>query len=462
MIKFSIDPKETNLIETNNRKICTSIPSPDTIETIKKCLLYEPYSMNNQIPIVWDRAEGFNVYDKSGNKWIDFTSTIFVANVGHSHPRIKEAIKKMVDSDLLNAYYYPTDIRSEFAEYMINVVCRKNKKYEKILLLSTGSEANEAALKMAKIRKKKQNKDSKCIILSMENSFHGKTLGSQLVGGKPKDKYWITGDGEYNIHLPFPYPWILEEEKISGKEFFNKTIQNFILDKKIDLKDIAGFITEPYQGWCAVFLPEDYVIELENFCNKNDILIIVDEVQSGFGRTGEIFAFENIKMHPDIIVCGKAISCSLPLSAVITRSEICSLDDSLNSTHGGNPIAVAASLESVKIMMEENLPNKSKISGKILEHELLKWQKENPEQIKSIYCKGLLASVFIESNNRDVSNIDFVDMIIFEATKRGLMSVRTMSGTLKIGPPLVITEDALLEGLQILKESMIEINERIK
>lgn len=461
MIKFSIEPKLTNFIETKNRKICTSIPSPDTIETLEKCLKYEPYSMNNQIPIVWDRADGFNVYDKSGNKWIDFTSCIFVANVGHSHPRIIEAVNKMVNSSLLNAYYYPTDIRAEFTEYMINTVCRNNEKYEKILILSTGSEANEAALKMAKIRKKKNNPNSKCIILSMENSFHGKTLGSQLAGGKPNDKYWIDGDGLYNIHLPFPYPWVLEERKISGKDFFKESIDNLVLNKKVNLNDIAAFITEPYQGWCAVFLPEDYVIEVQKFCKENDALVIVDEVQSGFGRTGEIFAFENINMSPDIIVCGKAISSSLPLSAVITSSEICSLDNSFNSTHGGNPVAVAASLESVKIMIEENLAYESKRKGEILRTELENWKKEN-NQIKMIFCKGLLASVFIDSVNDSVSNADYVDLLIDEATRRGLMSVRTMSGTLKIGPPLMISEDALMEGIEILKESLMEINKNLK
>jgi 4-aminobutyrate aminotransferase-like enzyme len=455
MSNFSIIPKKTNFVFTKNRKIISKIPSPKTIDILEKCMVFEPKSMNNQIPIVWDRAEGFNVYDIEGNKWIDFTSTIFVANVGHSNPRIINSIKKMLDKSLLNAYYYPTEIRAQFSEYMINDVFEN--KYEKILLLSTGSEANESAIKMAKIRCLKKNKNNTCKLISFTNSFHGKTLGSQLAGGKEKEKYWIKNDGQNNIHIQFPYPWILKELNISGADFFKKTINELLLSG-LDFSDVAAFITEPYQGWCAVFLPNDYAKELENFCRKNDILLIMDEVQSGFGRTGKTFAYEHFDIHPDIIVCGKAISSSLPLSAVITNSDIFGDDESFNSTHGGNPLAVAASLESVKIMKEDNLVFESYRKGLILEKELMSWKEENPNQIKEIYCKGLLASVFIESNSEKINNIDFVDLIIEEATRRGLMSIRTSSGTLKIGPPLIISDDALIEGIEVLKESLKEIN----
>jgi 4-aminobutyrate aminotransferase-like enzyme len=446
---FSNTPKQTKFIETKNRKIFTNIPSPETIEFIEKSKKYEPSSMNNQIPIVWDRASGFNIWDKSGNKWIDFTSTIFVANVGHSHPRIKKAITQMVEKDLLNAYYYPTEIRTEFSKYLLDNTCKG--LYDKVLLLTTGSEANEAAIKMAKIIKYKKNTNSKNIIISFENSYHGKTFGSQLAGGKPKEKFWIS-EKTNNLHLIFPYPENLIGT--NGADFFKISIERLMLENNINTKDISAFITEPYQGWCAIFLPKDYAKEMKNFCEKNDILLICDEVQSGFGRTGKMFAFEHLDVIPDIIVCGKAISSSLPLSAIITTKEIAECDGSFNSTHGGNPVCVAAALESLRIIDDEDLVNESERKGKILESELIKWQTEVPECISKIYCRGLLASVFIESPSEDISNADFVDMLIEEATRRGLMSIRTASGTLKIGPPLCITDDALIEGVSVLKESL--------
>jgi len=450
VIDFTHSPRKTDLLETENRKICTTIPSPESVDVIERCKKYEPSSMNNQIPIVWDKASGFNVWDQSGNKWIDFTSTIFVANVGHSHPRIKNAIIDMVEKDLLNAYYYPTKVRADFSEYLLKNTMKG--EYDKVLLLTTGSEANEAAIKMAKIRKFKKNPKSKNIIISFENSFHGKTFGSQLAGGKPKEKYWIS-EKTNNLHLPFPYPENLE--KISGPDFFNKTINQLMEEHSFSPSDISAFITEPYQGWCAIFIPTDYAKELKKFCEEHDILFICDEVQSGFGRTGKLFAYEHFEIKPDIVVCGKGISSSLPVSAVITNSDISECDQSFNSTHGGNPLGIAASLESLKILDEENLVYESWRKGNLLESLLLEWMNESPDIVSKIYCKGLLASVFINSPTEKISNADFVDYIIEEATRRGLMSIRTASGTLKIGPPLCISDDALIEGIEILKQSTI-------
>jgi 4-aminobutyrate aminotransferase-like enzyme len=449
MIDFSHEPKHTVSIETKNRKICTAIPSPETLQILEDCKKFEPKSMNNQIPIVWDRASGFNVWDISGNKWIDFTSTIFVTNVGHSHPRIKNAIKQMVDGDLLNAYYYPTKIRSEFSKYILEKTT--GGKFDKVLLLSTGSEANEAAIKMARIRKYKKDPQSKNVVLGFENSYHGKTFGSQLAGGKTKEKYWIN-DKTNNLHLPYPYPEKLENR--SGSEFFESSILQLLENNNLKPSDICAIISEPYQGWCAVFIPKDYALQMRKFCNKHDILFICDEVQSGFGRTGKMFAYEHLGIVPDILVCGKGISSSLPVSAVLTSTEIADCDESFNSTHGGNPVGVAASLESLKIIEDENLVSESSRKGSILELELNKWKNEMPEYISKIYCKGLLASVFIESCNDKINNSDFVDMLIEEATRQGLMSIRTASGTLKIGPPLCITDDALVEGVEVLKNSL--------
>ena len=183
-----------------------------------------------------------------------------------------------------------------------------------------------------------------------------------------------------------------------------------------------------------------------------DVLMIIDEIQSGFGRTGKLFAYEHFDIVPDIVTCAKGISSSLPLSCVLTRAEIANVDMSFNSTHGGNPVAVAASNASVNYLIDNNLIQESERKGKILHQALLDWKSEMPEYIERINCRGLLASVFI--NSPDGNNNDFVDMLIEIAMRKGLMSVRTASGTLKIGPPLTITEDALIEGVEVLKESL--------
>lgn len=436
MYKFKEKPIKVNFVKTKNRQIITDIPAPKTIKIIDACKKFEPDSMNNQLPVVWDRAEGHSVYDNSGNMWIDFTSGIFVTNIGHSHPKIKKIINETVNKSLLNAYYYPTEERAMFSKLL-----NEKTGFEKSLFLSTGSEAVESSIKMA-IKYTKKNK-----ILSFIQSFHGKTMGSQLVGGKQKEKEWIPVKSHVT-HIPFPYPWVLSENNITAETFFQETFEN------INPNEFAAVITEPYQGWCAAFLPKEYAKKLREWCTINNVLLIIDEVQSGFGRTGKLFAYEHFEIIPDIVICGKGISSSLPVSAVLTNSNIANVCQSLNSTHGGNPVGMAASRVSLEVLFEENLIEESMRKGKLLKNLLDEWKKEMPNNISKIYCKGLLASVFIEYGNNE--NEVFVDKMIEIAMRKGLLSVRTCSGTLKIGPPLSISDEALIEGIEVLKESLKE------
>jgi len=436
MYKFSLVPQKCKKIFTKNREIKTDIPSPETLEVINGCIENEPMSMNDQLPIVWDIAEDFNIYDISGNKWIDFTSSIFVANVGHSNKSVIDSIKKSIEKKLINSYYYPTKERFEFTKLLRNVI---PKNLDKILLLSTGSESVEAALKMSmKFTKRKK-------VISFTNGFHGKTMGSNLVGGRLKSQEWIPVNS-FVTHLPYPSEEEIKKSGLTDIEFFLKSIND------LNPKEFASIIFEPYQGWSAEFISPTYVKLLKEWCEKNGILMIVDEIQSGFGRTGKLFAYEHFGIIPDIITCAKGISSSLPLSVVITRKEIADTDMSYNSTHGSNPVAVNASCASLKYLLDHNLVFESERKGKILKKELEKWQSERPEYIKKINCRGLVAGVFVESP--DGNNIDFVDKIIEKAMQLGLMSIRTQSGTLKIGPPLTITDDALIEGIEVLKESL--------
>ena len=433
MYKFSHIPVDTPKIKTKNRTIKTKIPSPETVSILEDCMTYEPASMNDQLPVAWDKAYDFNVYDKSGNKWIDFTSSIFVTNVGHSNKDVQKAILKTCKKQLLNSYYYPTKERNKLSKLIIQ---NSPKNLDKVLFLSTGSESVEAAIKMSLLytgRKK---------ILSFDQGFHGKTMGSSMACGKGND--WVPVKS-FVKHLPFPNEWGI---KSSPENFFKQSVKN------LKPNEYAAFIIEPYQGWSASFLPTEYAQKLESWCKSNGILLIVDEIQSGFGRTGKFFAFEHFKISPDIITCAKGISSSLPLSCVISKSSIVDTSSSFNSTHGSNPAAVAASTASINYLIKNKLVEQSKNKGDLMLKFLKEWQKEQPHLIKRISCRGLLASVFI--NSPDGNDSDFVDKIIETAMRKGLLSVRTMSGTLKIGPPLTITKSALIEGLEILKESLEE------
>ena len=280
-----------------------------------------------------------------------------------------------------------------------------------------------------------------------------------MMGGKAKEKHWI-GNLDPNIHhIPFPYgktcPWRENDSHTCSANCFRKSLDE-LKNKGVELSTISAVMLEGYQGWGALFYPVDYIQAVKQWAQKNNSLIIFDEIQSGFGRTGKLFAFEHYGIEPDLICCGKGISSSLPLSAVIGAKEIIDVDPSLNSTHGGNPICCAATLANIDVLLSENLVERASKSGSVLEDELKQLKNNFPEVIHDICGKGLLFAIHIIDPLTNKLDVDLVDRIIEKCLHKGLLLVRTGSGTIKIGPPLMIPNDALIEGVEIINESILE------
>ncbi|WP_294961209.1 aspartate aminotransferase family protein [Sulfurimonas sp.] len=453
-IHYDLIPEKTKNIETKHRKVCSPIPHPDSIEIMNDLRLYETDSMHDQLPILWDSAKDYQIFDGYGNCFIDLTSTIFVANIGHSHPRVVEAIENSCKKNLLNNYYYPSLERRDFVKKLIEVT---PKQLDKCILYTTGSETTEAAFKTMRQNGRKIDND-KIVILSFDGSFHGKTTGSQQLGGKEGGKEWIVNQDKDIYHLPFPTEWYVKDSLLDAGELFLRDLKT-LEENGLNLKNIAGIIMESYQGWGALFYPQSYIDAMVIWAKENKTLITVDEVQAGFGRTGKLFGFQHYNMEPDIVCMGKAISSSLPLSAIIGRANILNIDPSMNSTHGGNPLACSASLASLNVLIDEKLVEQSKVKGKMLEKKLLSFQKEFPEIISYISCKGLVAAVFFVKLGTNELDIELVDSLIYRAMLKGVNSVRTLSGTIKLGPPLSIPMDALSEAIDVYKECLIELLE---
>ena len=225
----------------------------------------------------------------------------------------------------------------------------------------------------------------------------------------------------------------------------------------VDLDSIAGAIFEPYQGWAALFYPIGYIKALREFLTQKNALLVADEVQAGFGRTGKLFGYEYYGVDVDLICCGKAVSGALPLSAVLGNHEIIDVDGSLNSTHGGSPLPVASALANLKYLEREHLVERAKKNETIIRGKFEELQEKFPDRIISIHGLGMaFAAVVVKPGTKEL-DVELVDRIIERAYEKGLMSIRTMTGTIKIGPPLTIPEDALVEGMDILIESMEEI-----
>lgn len=453
---FNKIPKKVAEIETKHRKICTKLPVEESLPIIERSFKYEPWSMNHQLYAIWDRAIDYQIYDKWGNIWIDFSSGIFVTNTGHGNQEILDAIREMIEKPMLNSYYYPLEVRSLLAEQLVKMA---PDYIDKVFFLTTGGETTECALKLCRIYGQKQ-RNNKLGMLAFNGAFHGKTMGAQTLSGKPAGQAWIGNLDPYIYHLDCPTDAFESMDQIydekAGRELFKRDIKN-LENKGVDLDTICGAIFEPYQGWAALFYPIGYIKALREFLNAKNALLVSDEVQSGFGRTGKLFGFEYYDVDIDIICCGKAISGALPLSAVLSRKEIIDVDSSLNSTHGGSPIPCASALANLKYFERERLIEKAKVKEKIILEKFNEMKFLFPNRICQIHGKGMaFAAVVVKPGTKEL-DVELVDRIIERAYEKGLISIRTMTGTIKIGPPLTIPDDALREGMDILIESMKEI-----
>ena len=451
--KFNRHPKIVDHIETDHRIIKTKIPCEGSEEVMQGLEKYESRSMQGQMPLVWNHAEGHSVYDLIGNKWIDFTSTIFVSNVGHSNKNIINSVKTMLNKPLIHSYAYANKLRAEYQKKLIEFA---GKGFEKAFLLSSGTESTEAALKLMRLYSKSSGK-KKPGVVCFENNWHGRTLGSQMMSGNQIQKEWVGYHDPNIYHLPFPYPWNMN--KLTGKEFFIKSLE--ILDKKnVNLStDICGFMLETFQGWGAIFYPKDFVEAVREIADQNNILIAFDEMQSGFGRTGRKFGYEHYNVDADILCCGKGIASGFPLSAVIGKKEIMDLPDigSMSSTHSANPIVCAAGLATLHELENLDLINETYRKSKILFDRLNKMKKTYSDRISWVFGKGLIAAILFKKPDSNEPDYELASMICEKSMQKGVLLVHTGRESIKIGPPLTIPDDALEEGIDVLEESIKNI-----
>jgi 4-aminobutyrate aminotransferase / (S)-3-amino-2-methylpropionate transaminase / 5-aminovalerate transaminase len=453
MAKYSLIPVDVPKVNTKYRKISTRLPVPESLSIFKTLSESEPVSMMGQPPIVWDKAEGFQIYDKWGNKWLDWSSGVLITNAGHGRKEIAEALKDVIDRGLLATYVFVHEKRAELTA-MLQKIAPDPSNYL-VFLLSTGSEATENCIKLAKTYALEKHGPHKKYFVSFQNAFHGRTLGAQLAGGNPKLKTWILDEGKTFIQVPFPDGY--KNENISFDLFLES-----LKEQGIKPGDIAGIMTESYQGVGPDFLPVEYAKKLEAFCRENDIVSIFDEVQAGFGRTGKMFTYEHYGIKPDLIACGKGISSSLPVSAVIGRKDIMSLyaPGSMTSTHSGSPLPVVAAIESLKIIQNENLVENARKLGEILIPELTRIRNKYPDILGCMQGKGLVAGIQVVKKGTKIPDSEIATKINEKCFHKGLLMfapVGIAGECLKIAPPLNTTEEALREGIKVFEEACDEI-----
>lgn len=449
---FNLSPRNVPLVTSNHRSIVTKIPVPESLPLLEEIKLYESSNALEQLPVVWDRAENHQIFDEWGNTWIDFTSSIFVTNSGHGNEETISRIKECINKPLLHSYYYPTRIRAQFLKKLLDI---SPDNLEKAIILSVGTEATERAIKIARIFGE-STKKGKNIIVGGDGNYHGKTLGAQMISGQHNDKNWI-GYTDPNIkHIPFPYPWVSEEFDGDDRELFHHHLDLLKADG-VDLDNIAAFFVESFQGWGAIFYPMEYISAMREWSRSNGTLLVFDEIQAGFGRTGKMFAYEHYEVEADLVICGKGISGSLPLSAVLGSADLIELDAGYTSTHGGNPVACAAGLGNLEAFESRNLISESQRKGRIMRDLIYSWKEKYPSRISRILGNGLLYGVFITKKNSQELDNELTNYICERAMEKGVFSICTGRGTLKIGPPLTIPDAALIEGLEVYEECFKEL-----
>ncbi len=427
-------------------KIITELPGPIARGYLAKSRAYEPQSMSDQIPLVWEKAQGCVITDVDGNEFLDWTSGVLVTNIGHCHPKYVAELKDQCDK-LFNCYDFLTSVRADLAEKLVEI---SPEQFDRAFLVTTGTDATEAAMRMA--RRAHEGFE----ILSFYGAFHGRTYGAMAAAGSRGTKMGFGPMAPGFLHAPFPYfyrdPFNSETEEECTQKYLEW------LDWTVEREScgaLCAVITEPYQGGAGSIIPPKGFFEgLNKWCKDKGIYFIFDEVQSSFGRTGKMFAVEHWDIKPDLMTLGKGLGSGVPCSAVLGTSDIMDIlpPGSMGSTNGGNPMSSRAALTAINIIQEENLVDNAAKMGTIFQERFEAIQKKH-EQLGDIRGMGLVFGLeMVKDAKTKEPDANLTRRIIEEAYQRGLCVIAPIGlfkNVVRVAPPLIITEEQVHESMDI-------------
>jgi 4-aminobutyrate aminotransferase len=427
----------------------TRLPGPRSKELFERWAKAEAQCTGYQARVCWDSGKGVVVTDVDGNTFIDWTSGVLVTNVGHSHPRLVEAVQAAA-AKLMNNYECLNEPRVQAAEKLVQIL---PAHLDRCFFLSTGAEAIEACIRIMK------RKTGKFEILSFHGGFHGRTYAALTAGGLsgPKKGYGPMLPGA--IRVPFPYcyrcPFRARPETCDMLclDYMDEAV------RANSSGSLAGVMVEAYQGASGfVFAPEGWFPRLEEWIRSRGLLFALDEVQSGFGRTGKMFAMEWEKLTPDLVALGKGIGSGMPASAVAARSDVISVLSAgeMSSTMGGNPVAGAAVVAVVEIFEKERLEENALRIGALMKSRLQEIQEKCP-YVGDVRGRGLVMGVeLVKDRQTKEPAPELTRKLIDVAAQNGLLigSVGVFGNVIRVAPPLVISEDEAVESLDLFEMSL--------
>jgi 4-aminobutyrate aminotransferase len=435
-------------------RIIVEPPGPKAKRIIKKDESMLSPSLTRTSQLVGYRAQGVYVEDVDGNVFLDFGSGIAVVALGHGNLEVISAIKHQLDKLIfINSLDYYTIPQVEYAEMLLSVTPGRFKK--RVFFCNSGSEAIDTAIKIAKCHTRRPYG------IGYLSGFHGRTIGA--VSFTTTDVSARRGFSPlYPIAHFVPYPYcyrcLFNREYPSCEMFCMNYLTEITFKRVVPPDEIAFILVEPIQGAGGYIVPPpDFLKRLSDLAKAHGIILIVDEVQTGFGRTGKMFASEHFGIEPDIITVSKAIANGLPAGATVARAEIMDWEKGAHEgTLNGNPVIMEAAKAVLKYIREKNLLANAQIQGNYLKEQLGYFQKKYPI-IGDIRGIGLMIGIELVEDSHKTPAKEKRNRLIDESFKRGLLLLGAGESSLRLAPPLIITRQEIDMGLSIFEDALKEI-----
>ncbi len=437
----------------------TNLPGPKAIAMIERDRKVISPSYPRGYPFVMDHGKGSEVWDVDGNRFLDFMGGIAVVSTGYSHPKVVKAIQEQAEKfiHISSDFYHENWIK--LGEKLDEIAPFKEDALT--FMTNSGTEAVETAIKLARYHTKRTN------FIGFTGAFHGRTMGAVTFTAS-KAKYH---GGFYPLmngvtHAPFPNPYrpILERRKGEDDgEAAVRYIEEEILNQVLPPKDVAGILVETIQGEGGYIVPPDgFYPALRKLCDKYGILMILDEVQCGMGRTGKWWAIEHFGVEPDMITSAKGIASGMPLGACIARKSVMDWEIGTHgNTYGGNPISCAASLATIDLIENGFMQNAKEVGEYAMD--ALEEIKARHPSIGEVRGKGLMIGVeFVKDRETKEADHDLTERVVDLGYERGLLMLSCGKSVIRIAPPLSMSKSEMDEGLRLFEDALTAAEKEVK
>jgi len=439
-------------------KLVTELPGPKARAAVEADDRLISPSYTRSYPLVARRGRGIRIEDVDGNEFMDFAAGIAVTSTGHCHPEVVAAIQKQAAELIhISGTDFYNEPLTDLAERLSAVAPMPGP--HRFFYGNSGAEAIECALKLARYHTGRQH------VISFFGAFHGRTMGAlSLTGSKPQQKRRFSPLVPGVTHIRYPYAYRGCTGGPQDKEAFALGCARYIEEKLFKTilapEEVAAIFVEPIQGEGGyVVAPDNFLHELRAICNRHGILLVVDEVQSGAGRTGKWWAIEHSGVEPDMVCMAKGVASGMPLGVCMTKASVMNwVPGSHASTFGGNPISIAAALATMDVLQREGIANAAKIGGLMMDR-LKGWESTHP-LVGEVRGRGLMIGIELvkDRQTREPATAlrNRVETLAFE---RGLMILGCGETSIRLCPPLILKEEEATVALDILEDALTNVEQ---